>query len=153
MGIDCFGQSLHQRGYRLSGGISPIKENLASAIIINKLNEKNTILIDPFCGSGTFLTESILFISGLKNLKLKSKFEIIGLGEDRFKSNNNEKIHSFSLTSNYKCRYFLGCDIDEKAVENSVKNIKNMIKYYFNDDYKLKKLDSKTYQFEFTYLK
>lgn len=56
--------SLHQRGYRDSGGGAPLKENLAASILYRgKWPEKaarGETLLDPFCGSGTLLIEGMM---------------------------------------------------------------------------------------------
>src|SRR5690606_31259019 len=60
--LDLGGRSLHQRGYRLSGGEAPLKENLAAAILLRadwpELARQGARLIDPMCGSGTLLIEA-----------------------------------------------------------------------------------------------
>ncbi len=62
--IDLSGRSLHLRGYREKATVAPLKENLAAAILYRgKWPEKahrNENLVDPMCGSGTFLTEGWL---------------------------------------------------------------------------------------------
>ena len=61
---DISGRSLHLRGYRQSLTAAPLKENLAAAVLIRanwpELSKQNHNLIDPMCGSGTFLTEGYL---------------------------------------------------------------------------------------------
>ncbi len=61
---DISGRSLHLRGYRQSLTKAPLKENLAAAVLIRanwpELSKQNYNLIDPMCGSGTFLTEGYL---------------------------------------------------------------------------------------------
>jgi 23S rRNA (guanine2445-N2)-methyltransferase / 23S rRNA (guanine2069-N7)-methyltransferase len=61
---DISGRSLHLRGYRQSLTKAPLKENLAAAVLIranwSELSKQNYNLIDPMCGSGTFLTEGYL---------------------------------------------------------------------------------------------
>ena len=56
--IDSTGQPLYKRGWRKEGFIAPLKENLAASLI--KLTEwdKKTAIIDPMCGSGTFIIEA-----------------------------------------------------------------------------------------------
>lgn len=54
------GGALHQRGYRLEGGLAPLKENLAAAILRISGWNGNSPLLDPFCGSGTFLGEALM---------------------------------------------------------------------------------------------
>ncbi len=58
---DITGHSLHQRGYRGTNTLAPLKENLAAAILLRAgwpaAAANNHNLIDPMCGSGTLLTE------------------------------------------------------------------------------------------------
>ena len=58
--LDTTGMSLHKRGYRTMSGIAPISETLAAALIMLTPWHKDRILLDPFCGSGTFLIEAAL---------------------------------------------------------------------------------------------
>ncbi|MEG0355599.1 MAG: class I SAM-dependent RNA methyltransferase [Lachnospiraceae bacterium] len=60
IGIDASGMSLHKRGYRQSAGIAPISETLAAALILLTPWKKDRILVDPFCGSGTFVIEAAM---------------------------------------------------------------------------------------------
>jgi putative N6-adenine-specific DNA methylase len=60
VGLDTTGDSLHKRGYRLLTAKAPIAENLAAALIMLTPWNKNRILVDPFCGSGTFPIEAAL---------------------------------------------------------------------------------------------
>jgi len=58
--LDVSGISLHRRGWRgVNAGIAPIKENLAAAILLFAGYEAKLPLLDPMCGSGTFLIEAI----------------------------------------------------------------------------------------------
>lgn len=58
--LDTTGISLHKRGYRKLQSKAPISETLAAALIMLTPWKKDRILVDPFCGSGTFLTEAAL---------------------------------------------------------------------------------------------
>lgn len=60
LGIDTTGVSLHKRGYRQLTGKAPISETLASALILLTPWKADRILVDPFCGSGTFPIEAAL---------------------------------------------------------------------------------------------
>lgn len=64
LGLDLSGTSLHQRGYRLGGGLAPLKENLAAALLYRagwpEMADRGCPLMDPFCGSGTLLVEGAL---------------------------------------------------------------------------------------------
>ncbi len=63
--LDLSGDSLHKRGYRRYMTDAPIKENLAAAILQKaKLKELNPdIILDPMCGSGTFIIEALLILT------------------------------------------------------------------------------------------
>ncbi len=58
--IDTSGESLHKRGYRRLTSKAPITETLAAALIMLTPWNKDRILVDPFCGSGTIPIEAAL---------------------------------------------------------------------------------------------
>lgn len=60
VGIDSSGESLHKRGYRLQTSKAPITETLAAALILLTPWRRDRILVDPFCGSGTFAIEAAM---------------------------------------------------------------------------------------------
>ena len=63
--IDTTGESLHKRGYRKMTVTAPIAENLAAGLIQHTPWKPGRILVDPFCGSGTFLIEAALMARGI----------------------------------------------------------------------------------------
>ena len=65
IGIDTSGASLHKRGYRLSTVKAPITETLACALLMLTPWRKDRILVDPFCGSGTFPIEAAMMAAGM----------------------------------------------------------------------------------------
>lgn len=56
--VDTSGEPLFKRGYRRSVGEAPLRENLAAGILRLTLWQPGTPLLDPMCGSGTFLCEA-----------------------------------------------------------------------------------------------
>jgi len=60
--LDLGGGSLHRRGYRIAGTEAPLKENLAAALLLRsgwpEIAATGGGLVDPMCGSGTFLLEA-----------------------------------------------------------------------------------------------
>ena len=58
--IDTTGESLHKRGYRKMTSKAPITETLAAALIMLTPWHADRILVDPFCGSGTFPIEAAM---------------------------------------------------------------------------------------------
>lgn len=65
IGIDTSGVSLHKRGYRQMTVKAPITETLASALIMLTPWNKDRILVDPFCGSGTFPIEAAMMAANM----------------------------------------------------------------------------------------
>ena len=65
LAIDTTGASLHKRGYRPEAGKAPISECLAAALIKLTPWNKDRILVDPFCGSGTFPIEAAMIAAGI----------------------------------------------------------------------------------------
>ena len=64
LGVDLSGDSLHRRGYRLDGGIAPLRENIAAAALWAagwpERSQRGEALLDPMCGSATLLLEGAL---------------------------------------------------------------------------------------------
>lgn len=169
IGFDCFGTSLHKRNYRLNGGISPLKENIASVLVINSIKINHKYLIDPFCGSGTILSEAILFIYNKKNPFLFSRIKTQKIMQKSVDSekriskiepdlqysineyNSLDKNENFKfnevISQRYNCKYFIGADIDEGAIENSKKNIERMLRIYFNNSYKYYRFNETDFQY------
>lgn len=65
IGLDTTGDSLHKRGYRPMAGKAPISECLAAALIKLTPWNKDRILVDPFCGSGTFPIEAAMMAANI----------------------------------------------------------------------------------------
>jgi putative N6-adenine-specific DNA methylase len=59
--VDTSGDALFKRGYRREAGTAPLRENLAAGILrLTGWNDATTTLLDPMCGSGTFLCEAAM---------------------------------------------------------------------------------------------
>ena len=65
VGLDTTGTSLHKRGYRVSPVIAPISETLAASLILLTPWRRGRILVDPFCGSGTFPIEAAMISANI----------------------------------------------------------------------------------------
>ncbi len=63
--IDTSGAGLHKRGYRKLVGGAPIKETLAAAMILISHWNKDRVLYDPMCGSGTIPIEAALIAKNI----------------------------------------------------------------------------------------
>lgn len=119
--LDLSGLPLHKRGYRVDGGIAPLRETTAAALLQQTLWRRKTPLHDPFCGSGTIAIEATLYAFNvapgfgrrfaLENLPIYNKESA-----DRIRQEVAEKIRT-----DVEVR-ITGSDIDEKAVERAKKN-------------------------------
>ena len=65
IGLDTSGVSLHKRGYRKLTAKAPITETLAAALIMLTPWKGDRILVDPFCGSGTFPVEAAMMAANM----------------------------------------------------------------------------------------
>ena len=66
LSLDLSGEGLHRRGYRVSGGVAPLRETLAAALVSLSGWSGDTPLLDPMCGSGTILIEAALMAGDLR---------------------------------------------------------------------------------------
>lgn len=113
--LDTSGISLYKRGYRTKGGEAPLKETLASAIVQLSYWNKDKILIDPFCGSGTILIEAALIAKNIAPGLYRSF-----TGEDwKIFANdewNRTRDYYESQISNENIEKILGFDIDKEVI-------------------------------------
>ena len=63
--LDTSGDSLHKRGYRTMTSKAPLTETLAASLIMLTPWRKDRILVDPFCGSGTFPIEAAMIAANI----------------------------------------------------------------------------------------
>lgn len=81
MMIDTSGEGLHKRGYRRNSNAAPLKETLAAAICDMARIYPDSMVIDPFCGSGTLLIESAMMAKkmapGLRRSFASERFAFI----------------------------------------------------------------------------
>ena len=63
--LDTSGDSLHKLGYRTMTSKAPLTETLAASLIMLTPWRKDRILVDPFCGSGTFPIEAAMIAANV----------------------------------------------------------------------------------------
>lgn len=127
--LDLSGHALNQRGYRVSSDIELIKANLSAAIILSSAWQKNMPLIDPMCGSGTFLIEAAMIYSkrapGLKRKKWNFQS---WRGYDQFLWNIVLKEAHKKFEDNiHRCKknLFIGYDCNNSILEQARENAFN----------------------------
>lgn len=134
--IDLSGESLHIRGYREEGAAAPLKENLASAILLHagwperlrEAREKGTPLpafLDPMCGSGTLPLEAAFIAANIAPGSMRDYFGFLGWkGHDAalWKRLSNEA-EKGQITDRKLMPKIVGYDEDFRAVRVAISNV------------------------------
>ena len=121
--IDTSGDGLHKRGYRAHSLGAPIKETLAAAMCYQARIFHDTVLFDPFCGSGTILIEAALIA---KNIApgLKRNFAAERFGQafkTAFEKQRSVALNQINKDTTFKA---YGSDIDDEAISLTLQNAK-----------------------------
>lgn len=121
--LDTSGDSLSLRGYRQTTVMAPLREHLAAGLL-KIAGYKGTVnVVDPMCGSGTFLIEACMMALNQYPGLNKKKFQF-----QKLKNYNPEDFEE--LTSQYfdqekqetELRFY-GFDIDSHAVKAAKTNV------------------------------
>ncbi len=111
IGLDTSGVSLHKRGYRQMTAKAPITETLAAALLMLTPWRGDRILVDPFCGSGTFPIEAAMMAADMapgrnrsflaedwKNLiPRKCWYDAMTEADDRIRKNQKVDIQGYDI--------------------------------------------------------
>ena len=119
--LDLSGLPLHKRGYRVDGGIAPLRETLASVLLQEMMWRRKTPLHDPFCGSGTIAIEATLYAFNVAP-GFGRRFALENLpiyNAERAQQIRDEE--ASKIRTDVEVR-ITGSDIDNVAVERSKKN-------------------------------
>ena len=125
--LDTTGDSLHKRGYRIKAGLAPIEETLAAALVKLTSFNNDSILIDPFCGSGTILIEAAM-IAG--NIPPSIDRAFVSETWDSIEKTDWKKAHDEALSKINKERIdskdikIFGFDIDPNMIKIAKENAK-----------------------------
>ena len=127
LSVDFSGESLHRRGYRSEGGRAPLKENVAAAVLLRagwpQVAEQGGVLLDPMCGSGTFLTEGALIAADAAPAIDRGYFGFLGWRghePDTWEQLRAEARARRAARTARRC--ILGSDIDSEAVRMAIAN-------------------------------
>jgi 23S rRNA (guanine2445-N2)-methyltransferase / 23S rRNA (guanine2069-N7)-methyltransferase len=125
--VDFSGESLHRRGYRSEGGRAPLKENVAAAVLLRAgwpgIAEQGGLLLDPMCGSGTFLTEGALIAADAAPALDRDYFGFLrwhGHDAELWERLRTEARARRAARTARRC--VLGSDIDSEAVRMAIAN-------------------------------
>ena len=119
--LDLSGLPLHKRGYRVDGGIAPLRETLAATLLQEMMWRRKTPLHDPFCGSGTIAIEATLYAFNVAP-GFGRRFALENLpiyNEKRAAEIRAEE--AAKIRTDVEVR-ITGSDIDNAAVERAKKN-------------------------------
>lgn len=121
--LDTSGDGLHKRGYRRNATGAPIKETLAAAIADLGRVRRDTLVQDPFCGSGTMVIEAAQKAMNIApGLRRRFCAEHYGFVPQKVWAEQREKALS-EVRMDAAFEGF-GWDIDPAAVELAAQNAK-----------------------------
>lgn len=123
LSLDSSGESLHRRGWRDAQTEAPINEVLAAGIILKSGWRGDSPLIDPMCGSGTFLVEAALIAANIAPGIYRKGFAFENwpdFDRELFDRLYNDDSAEREVT----CR-IIGADISPKAIDIARRNLKS----------------------------
>jgi putative N6-adenine-specific DNA methylase len=120
--LDSSGESLHKRGWREAQTEAPINEVLAAGILLKSGWKGEVPLVDPMCGSGTFLVEAALIAAGIAPGIYRKSFAFERwadfdqkLWDSLYNDDSNERPITVPI---------IGADMSPKAIAIAQANIK-----------------------------
>lgn len=119
--LDLSGLPLHKRGYRVDGGIAPLRETVAAVLLQELMWRRKIPLHDPFCGSGTIPIEATLYAFNVAP-GFGRRFAIENLPIYNARRAEEIRRNEASLIRTDVEVRITGSDIDSAAVERSRKN-------------------------------
>ena len=120
--LDSSGESLHKRGYKKYNSAAPLNEVLAAGIILMSAWDKKSDLLDPMCGTGTFLIEAAMIARNIApNLnRLTFAFEKWKDWDNELFETIEESVKNKEIEFEYK---LYGFDISSAMIKKAEKNI------------------------------
>ena len=120
--LDSSGESLHKRGYKKYNSAAPLNEVLAAGIILMSAWDKKSDLLDPMCGTGTFIIEAAMIARNIApNLnRLAFAFEKWKDWDNELFETIEESVKSKEIEFEHK---LYGFDISSAMIKKAEKNI------------------------------
>ncbi len=119
--LDLSGLPLHKRGYRVDGGIAPLRETTAAVLLQEMMWRRKTPLHDPFCGSGTIAIEATLYAFDVAP-GFGRRFALENMPfYNEARATEIKNAEAAKIRTDVEVR-ITGSDIDPKAVERSKQN-------------------------------
>lgn len=122
--LDSSGSSLHRRGYRQMTNLAPINEVLAAGLLLHSEYSEHFDLLDPMCGSGTFLIEAAMMACNIPPAINREQFAFQSWKD--FDPELWETIREAAIGRIRDCSSsFVGYDKAPSAVAKAQENVKN----------------------------
>ena len=119
--LDTSGDGLHKRGYRAEAGAAPLTETLAAALVLLSFWDRDRLLIDPLCGSGTILIEAAMIgrrmAPGLRRAFAAERWPVVG--EAHWQTARQAAEAAIDRSSHLA---LFGYDIDAEAIRVAKQN-------------------------------
>ncbi|MBW3041110.1 class I SAM-dependent RNA methyltransferase [Prochlorococcus marinus] len=124
LSVDGSNTSLHKRGYRPAVGIAPIKESLAAGLMRMTGWDGNQNLVDPLCGSGTFLIEAVSTLFGISP-GINRKFLFQNWPDFDINLWNSELKSAQKVTTlDKQLPKVIGCEFDQSIATSAMENVR-----------------------------
>lgn len=120
--IDTSGDPLFMRGYRREAGEAPLKENLAAGLLALAEWDGKTPIVDPLCGSGTFLIEAAMKAMNIAPGSMRKSFGFMKLHnfeKDKWEALLDEAISNEKEELDFE---FFGYDVDRQVLQYAKDN-------------------------------
>ena len=121
LALDTSGDGLHKRGYRAEAGAAPLTETLAAALVLLSFWDKERLLIDPMCGSGTILIEAAMIgrrmAPGLRRSFAAERWPAVG--EGAWQAARREAAEAIDPAGELA---LVGYDVDAEAIRIAKQN-------------------------------
>ena len=118
--------SLHRRGYRARTVKAPMQETLAAAVITLTAWDGSRPIYDPMCGSGTLLSEALMFYCRIPSGFLRRRFGFESLPDFEYDLWNSIKRDVDQEIRGMTKGLISGSDVSSEAVEAARANINKL---------------------------
>jgi putative N6-adenine-specific DNA methylase len=122
LSVDASGEPLYKRGYRIAGGAAPLNECLAAGILLLSGWKGQTPLVDPMCGSGTFLIEGSMIARKMAPGLVGRDYGFMKWKDFDADLYEEVKQEAEAAALEYPPAEIVGADIDEKVLVEARSN-------------------------------
>ncbi len=122
MSVDTTGDTLSKRGYRFEQGAAPVREHLAAGLLTLSGWNRQSALLDPMCGSGTFLIEAAMMKAKQSLATERPRFSFQNFSN--YRDEDFKKVRDLMVSRQQKTEAnIFGFDQDFRMVEIARRNV------------------------------